>query len=71
MFAVKIILLLGLTYLLAGVVFALIFLAKGIEKVDTSARGSGIGFRLIIFPGTVALWPVLLNKWMNAKQVKP
>lgn len=68
MIAVKIALILGLAYLLAGVVFAILFLRKGIGKVDVSAHGSGFGFRLIIFPGTVALWPVLLNKWRNIKR---
>ncbi len=69
MIAVKIALILGLVYLLAGVVFAILFLRKGIEKVDVAAHGSGFGFRLIIFPGTVALWPILLNKWLNIKRV--
>ncbi len=67
MIAVKILLLLGLVYLLAGFVFAVFFLMKGINKVDTAAHGSGWGFRLIIIPGTIALWPLLLNKWMKAK----
>ncbi len=68
MIAVKIALMLGLLYLLAGFVFAILFLSKGIAKVDTAARGSGLGFRLIIFPGTVTLWPVLLKKWRNIKK---
>lgn len=58
-------------YLLAGAVFAIFFLIKGITKMDTSAHGSGWGFRLIILPGTIALWPVLLSKWMKSKKLKP
>lgn len=69
MIAVKIALIGGLLYLFAGVVFAILFLRKGIEKVDAGAHGSGFGFRLIIFPGTIALWPILLNKWLKLKQV--
>lgn len=57
-------------YLIAGVLFAVFFLIKGIEKIDTAAHGSGLGFRLIILPGTVVLWPVLLNKLMKAKKVQ-
>ena len=57
-------------YLLAGVLFAIFFLTKGIEKIDTAAHGSGWGFRLIILPGTIVLWPVLLNKWIKAKPVQ-
>ena len=57
-------------YLVAGILFAIFFLIKGIEKIDTTAHGSGWGFRLIILPGTIVLWPVLLNKWIKSKQVQ-
>lgn len=67
--AVNILLILAGSYLLSGIVFAIFFLGKGIEKVDAAAHGSGIGFRLIILPGTIALWPLLLQKWMNVKKV--
>lgn len=68
MTAVNIALMGGLVYLLAGVIFAIFFLSKGIGKVDASVHGSGFGFRMIIFPGTVALWPVLWHKWRNVKK---
>ena len=53
--------LLGLLALhgLAGLVFAARFLPRRIERVDPSARGSGWGFRLLILPGVIALWPIL------------
>jgi hypothetical protein len=54
-------------YILAGFLFAVVFLFKGIEKVDVSAHGATWGFKLIIIPGVVALWPVLLNKWIKSK----
>ena len=53
-------------YLLTGLVFAVLFLMKGISVVDDGAKGSGIGFRLIILPGIALLWPVLFKKWINA-----
>lgn len=49
---------------LAGLVFAARFLPRRIERVDPSARGSGWGFRLLILPGVVALWPLL---WARAR----
>jgi uncharacterized membrane protein YphA (DoxX/SURF4 family) len=55
-------------YLIAGVLFAVLFLTKGIQKVDSTATGSTIGFRLIILPGTIIFWPVLLHKWRTAKK---
>jgi len=59
----------AVVYLLAGFLFAIFFLSKGLEKTDTAAHGSGFGFRLIILPGTIFLWPVLLEKWMNVKKI--
>lgn len=55
-------LILAAVYLLAGSLFAIYFLTGGIEQVDVSAHGSGWVFRLIILPGTIVFWPVLLKK---------
>ena len=51
-------------YAAAGFVFALAFLTFGIGRMDPSARGSGFGFRLTILPGVVALWPLMLVRWI-------
>jgi hypothetical protein len=51
---------------LAGLVFAARFLPRRIERVDPSARGSGWGFRLLVLPGVVALWPLL---WARTRRV--
>ena len=52
-------------YLALGILFALAFVIAGIGRVDPVARDSGVGFRLIIFPGVVAIWPWLLKRWMR------
>ncbi len=49
-------------YLAAGAVFALIWITVLAGRADPGARGAGIGFRLIIAPAAVLLWPVLLLK---------
>jgi len=67
---VSIILMAAALYLIAGVLFSILFLSKGIEKIDATAHGSSWGFRLIILPGTIVLWPVLLNKWIKEKKVQ-
>jgi hypothetical protein len=54
-------------YAAAGVVFAIVFVARGVSRVDEHAVGAGLGFRLIIFPGVAALWPFLLHRWMRAR----
>jgi len=52
-------------YLIFGVVFALAFVLFGVERVDATAHGSTPGFRLIIIPGAMLLWPILLRKWLK------
>ncbi len=48
------------TYTLLGILFSLYFCARGAGKVDPLAKSGTLGFRLLIFPGAVALWPLLL-----------
>jgi hypothetical protein len=52
-------------YLLSGLVFALAFVTKGAGKIDEAAHESGTGFKIIIIPGTIVFWPVLMKKWLN------
>jgi len=49
-------------YTAAGALFALWLVAKGIYRLDPQASNCSIPFRLIIVPGVVALWPLLLWK---------
>lgn len=35
-------------YALVGLVFAGFFVSLGVQKLDSEARGSGVGFRLLI-----------------------
>ena len=59
-------LLLGVAaYATAGAVFAPPFLVRGIHRLDEAAHGSGVAFRLIVAPGVIALWPVLLAAWLR------
>jgi hypothetical protein len=53
-------------YLAAGFVFSIPFVIRGVTQIDEGATGSKWGFRLIIIPGTIVFWPVLLKKWMKA-----
>jgi len=64
----EIILIIVALYLLLGVVFVISFLTKGLTKVDEGAHGGTIGFKIIIIPGVIVFWPVLLNKWMKASR---
>lgn len=53
------------TYLAIGALFALAFVIRGCSAVDPTAKGAGIGFRMLIFPASTALWPLLLTKWLK------
>lgn len=50
-------------YLAIGVLFALGFVLFGVKRIDPSAEKGTWGFRVLIFPGCVALWPVLIGRW--------
>jgi hypothetical protein len=67
---VEIILLIVLVYLLAGAIFVIPFLMKGIAKVDEGAHGGSAGFKIIIIPGVIVFWPVLLKKWLTVLKKK-
>ena len=53
-------------YLAIGLLFAILFAIEGVKRVDPVATGSSIWFRLLILPGSILLWPVLLTKWLKA-----
>lgn len=53
-------------YLLAGVIFAVLFLWRGIDKIDDATKGISWKTRALFFPGLVALWPVFLKKWKKS-----
>jgi hypothetical protein len=58
-------------YAWLGLLFGLAFVTYGVTRVDTAARGTGWGFRLLILPGVVALWPLLLRRWLQGAAEPP
>jgi hypothetical protein len=63
---ISIVLIAALFYLLIGILFVPFFYAKGIRHIDETVKGSSIGFYIIISPGVIVFWPVLLRKWRKA-----
>jgi len=51
-------------YAIAGVIFALPFVATWAGRIDPNAAAGTPGFRIIILPGVVLLWPLLLARMM-------
>ena len=54
-----------LIYAVVGIGFSLYFVTRGVARVDPTAHGAPVGFRILIFPGSAALWPVLLAKTLR------
>ena len=54
-------------YLLIGLLVAVLIQRKGLKKIDATVEGAGVWFRVLTFPGIVALWPVILRKWLGAR----
>ena len=54
-----------------GLIFAVPFVCIGVNRLDSEAQGSGIGFRLLILPGVAAFWPMFLYRWMRRRTEPP
>ncbi len=54
-----------LLYALVGVIFGIAFVLRGVNRIDPVAPESTWGFRLVILPGVVALWPLLARRWLR------
>ena len=62
--AAEVVVLLCTVYIACGLAFAPFFAWRGVGRVDPAAKSAGLGFRLVILPGVVALWPMLLRRWL-------
>jgi hypothetical protein len=60
-----------MVYTTVGVLFSIPFALRGVVAVDPGAADSGWGFRLIITPGVIALWPLLLSRWWRGEGARP
>ena len=52
-------------YFLAGIAFAVIFLLIGYKSINPQASASKLRVRLLWTPAAIALWPLLIVKWMR------
>ena len=49
-------------YLLLGLGFIPYAWISVLPRIDDDARGASLGFRLLLIPSIVLLWPVLLRR---------
>jgi hypothetical protein len=52
------------TYLVAGMIFALAFLPRGVLTIDERLRASPVTVRVLLVPGMMLLWPMFLRRWI-------
>ena len=56
------------TYLAIGLLVAVPFLIFGIGRIDPAAKAAPWTFRALVFPGVVAMWPLLLLRWLKSRE---
>jgi hypothetical protein len=58
----------GTYYLEIGSAVALVFAAYGVGRLEPSARGGSILFRIVIAPAAALLWPVIVQRaWTRVR----
>ena len=58
-------------YLLCGGIFAVPFVIIGVGRIDAHAAHGSWGFRVLILPGTMLLWPLLAKRWLLGRHEPP
>lgn len=56
-------------YLAIGATVGFLFLALGVSRLDTAAKGASLFFRLTIFAGCAVLWPYIVLRWLSGKAI--
>lgn len=54
-------------YLAAGLLFALVFLPRGVLAIDGGLRASPATVRVLLVPGMTLLWPIFLRRWITGR----
>ena len=70
MIAASLLILAGV-YLICGLVFSIPFALIGVGKIDPHAAHGSWGFRLLIIPGSILLWPLLSLRWVKGIHEPP
>ena len=58
-------------YLGLGVAFAVAFHRNGLARIDPSAARGTRGFKILITPGVIGLWPLLARRWRRGGAAVP
>ena len=52
-------------YLAVGLLVAVPFAFLGAKLVDPAAAEGTVGFKLLVIPGTMVFWPLMLWRWVK------
>jgi hypothetical protein len=58
-------------YLACGALFALVFLWRWVGRLDPLAARGTCGFRILVFPGVTALWPLFAIRLIRGDSAPP
>jgi len=58
-------------YLACGTSFAAVFVWKWVGRLDPIAEHGTIGFRVLVFPGVAALWPLFALRLVRGASAPP
>ena len=53
-------------YLAIGVLAGVPFVLLGVGRIDPAAKAAPWSFRVLVRPGVIALWPLLMRRWIRA-----
>ena len=53
------------SYFAIGLLFSIYFFLNGAKKIDPGIRASKWQVRLLLIPGVIATWPLLLRKLLK------
>lgn len=59
------------SYAVVGLLFAAVFVTQLAGRIDPSAAHGTWGFRLVIVPGVIVLWPYLLGRLLRGAVAPP
>lgn len=54
-------------YLAAGIAVGLAFVTAGVTRVLDHPVPVTVGARILLFPASAALWPLVLRRWIKAR----
>lgn len=59
------------SYVALGILVAPFLIFRGAQRFDAAAADSTLGFRLVVLPGAVLLWPLLLRRFLKGNGSPP